>query len=226
MNCLWCMEDRNNNLGWSDFFVLNKQNGLCETCLSGLQQLSGKRCSLCSRMTELEQCSDCEWWRNQFKSDPLEYNYSVFQYNSFIQEIIAKWKYRGDYVLGEIFRPYVYDAFIEKFMTQKKNLIAIPIPLSGERITERGFNQAEMLAGFLPIKQELLLQRVDGEKQSKKSRIARISTKNPFSLEKKVKNPVLLVDDIYTTGTTLRHAARLLIESGCPEVYALTLIRG
>jgi len=51
-------------------------------------------------------------------------------------------------------------------------------------------------------------------------------TVNPFNLVKSLNNPVLLVDDIYTTGRTLRHAAQLLKEAGCQEVYALTLCRG
>lgn len=67
--------------------------------------------------------------------------------------------------------------------------------------------------------------RMFSEKQAKKSRFERIMMKNPFKQTEPFNKPVVLVDDIYTTGRTLRHAAQLLTENGCPEVYALTLCR-
>jgi len=95
-----------------------------------------------------------------------------------------------------------------------------------ERLQERGFNQAEVLAAFLPIENRSLLTRIHSEKQSKMTRSERISTKNPFEIVGHINKKVILVDDIYTTGRTLRHAATLLKEHGCPQVYAYTLIRG
>src|SRR5690606_12881635 len=98
--------------------------------------------------------------------------------------------------------------------------------LSKERLMERGFKQAKMLADFLPIEMVEPLSRVHGEKQSKKTRQERMIAENPFFIKETINKKVILVDDIYTTGTTLRHAATLLKEHGCPEVYSLTLIRG
>lgn len=226
MYCLWCMEEMQTMLNWSNFLTLMKSNGLCDTCKVDLQILAGARCKKCSRETELEICSDCIWWEEQRLGDPLIKNYSVFHYNSFMQEVIAKWKYRGDFALGEIFRSYVYANFKHEFQSLAKEALVMPIPLSSERLLERGFNQAEVIASFLPIQKAALLIREHGEKQSKMNRIERIRTKNPFSLQGTIKKPVILVDDIYTTGTTLRHAATHLKENGCPGVYAYTLIRG
>lgn len=226
MHCLSCLEEMNHQLSWSDVFILKKSTGLCDNCFSKLEFLTGDRCRVCSRISTELICTDCVSWKNHYEIDPLEYNYSLFHYNDFMQELISKWKYRGDYVLGEIFRPFILKAFKEKFHHLEKELIAVPIPLSKERIYERGFNQAEMLAAFVPIKKMSLLKRVDGEKQSKKSRKDRLASKNPFFINGKVNKDVLLVDDIYTTGVTLRHAASLLRKSGCQKVYSLTLIRG
>src|SRR5699024_5852153 len=100
---------------------------------------------------------------------------------------------------------------------------------SKERLINRGFNQslaiAEKLARNTSDIQQVL-QRIHSEKQSKKTRSQRIFGKNPFKLIKKTNKSVILVDDIYTTGTTLRHAATLLKQGGCPAIYSYSLIRG
>jgi len=143
-----------------------------------------------------------------------------------MKEIITMWKYRGDYILGHIFQADMKQYFKQHYDTHNEQMIAVPIPLSNDRLYERGFNQAEMLADFLSVRIENVLTRTMNEKQAKKTRLERIMTVNPFNLVKSLNNPVLLVDDIYTTGRTLRHAAQLLKEAGCQEVYALTLCRG
>ncbi|WP_337020283.1 ComF family protein [Oceanobacillus massiliensis] len=176
-------------------------------------------------MTSEKLCADCRSWGNG-TTDLLEFNHSIFTYNKMMQDIITKWKYRGDYILGNIFKSYVIEAFKIRFAFLEKDFVAIPIPLSEERMKERGFNQAQVLAEFLPVQHADILTRKHGIKQSKRTRMERISAENPFFIGQHINNPVILVDDIYTTGTTLRHAARLLKEHGCPEIYAFTLIRG
>ncbi|MDY0405083.1 ComF family protein [Virgibacillus sp. 179-BFC.A HS] len=180
----------------------------------------------CSRMSPNEICPDCQLWQKKFAGDdPLAANHSIFVYNETMQQIIAKWKYRGDYILGNAFKTTFRKGF-QQYFGKWKNPIVIPIPLSEERLEERGFNQAQMLAEFLPAKISDSLSRTAGEKQSKKNRKQRLSAQNPFRVDRPINKAVILVDDIYTTGTTLRHAASVLKENGCPKVAAYTLIRG
>ncbi|OZU88804.1 competence protein [Virgibacillus indicus] len=226
MQCLWCHEQIMHETSWKNLLLLDGKALLCQECKSKMEVLSGKCCSRCSRITNEEVCSDCRWWEKQSVEDPLMFNHSVFNYNAFMQELIAKWKYRGDYFLGNAFKEPFVKSFRKKFTFLEKNAIAVPIPLSTKRLTERAFNQAQMLADFLPIETCAILSRKHGEKQSKKTRYERIFTKNPFAINETINNPVVLVDDIYTTGTTLRHAASLLKEHGCTRVYACTLVRG
>ncbi|WP_085991344.1 ComF family protein [Oceanobacillus senegalensis] len=226
MNCLSCDVEIIPEVTWKNVFILDRPNLLCKDCESSLEKISGNRCKRCSRPSKGNVCSDCQWWEKQMDRDSLDFNYSTFKYNTRMQEMIAKWKYRGDYYLGEAFRFSFLASFYERFSFLKKEAIVVPIPLSEERQLERCFNQAEMLAGFLPIKMKNALSRVHGEKQSKKSRRERICTENPFFLTQTLNKPVILVDDIYTTGTTLRHAAQLLKDSGTPSVYSMTLVRG
>ncbi|GIO26437.1 ComF family protein [Ornithinibacillus bavariensis] len=226
MNCLWCHEAIILDVNWLNILIPSVPRNLCDTCASNLEKINGKRCRKCSRIANIEVCEDCTKWEKYYQGyDVLEFNYSIFQYNEHIKKIIAKWKYRGDYELGNIFNETFKQEFVKKF-SHLKNAVVVPIPLSRERLEERCFNQAEMLADFLQIPKVDILTRVHGEKQSKKTRQERIISKNPFSIQQNLNKYAILVDDIYTTGTTLRHAAKLLQMNGCPRVFSYTLVRG
>lgn len=144
-----------------------------------------------------------------------------------MREIVARWKYRGDYIIGKIFRHYIEETFTKSFRQAKQEYVIVPIPLSKERLKERKFNQSLQLCKFTTSTNILdVLRAYYNEKQAKKSRSERILTKNPFYLTKPINKSVILVDDIYTTGRTIRHAAELLHSKGAPAIYSLTLIRG
>src|SRR5699024_12531826 len=121
---------------------------------------------------------------------------------------IAKWKYRGDYILGNLFRKAIQERYLQQMKSiLPKDAVILPIPLSTVRMQERAFNQAEQLADFIPGTKTLSMERKHSEKQSKQSRLTSMYAKNPFNLEKKVHNDDVLVDDIYTKRNTLRQAA-------------------
>uniref|UniRef100_UPI0013D4F33D ComF family protein n=1 Tax=Peribacillus alkalitolerans TaxID=1550385 RepID=UPI0013D4F33D len=103
-------------------------------------------------------------------------------------------------------------------------------PLSEERHYERGFNQAELLAiGLKKHTSNLLKRKNHEEKQSKKSRNDRLQKKeNPFEFVDEINamgKKFVLVDDVYTTGSTIRYAAMVLLEAGAREVSSITLAR-
>ncbi|MDL4839214.1 ComF family protein [Aquibacillus rhizosphaerae] len=226
MHCLWCEAEIIEEVDWINFFYPDKVKNICESCKAQLDVLDGQLCKYCGRRSEKDVCSDCERW----ESDPhwkgvLTFNTSVFTYNPIMKEIITKWKYRGDYALVEMLREAFCEKFNQVFKEIKKDAVIVPIPLSEERLYERAFNQAEALARLLEMPYTQMLTRMEGEKQSKKTRKDRLGTSNPFQLEKQINQPVILIDDIYTTGTTVRHAAKLLKENGCLGVYVFTLAR-
>jgi competence protein ComFC len=136
---------------------------------------------------------------------------------------MATFKYRGDYVLAIIFTEK-----IKEFLRKIQPDLIVPIPLSKERLYERGFNQAEALLNESGLTQTIPLTRIHSEKQSKKSRSERIHIPQVFEVDRQIEilgKNILLIDDIYTTGSTLRHAAKLLKESGAERVQSLTLAR-
>ncbi|MEG9295786.1 ComF family protein [Mangrovibacillus sp. Mu-81] len=229
--CLYCGNPIKEVISWKGFFYSEPQY-LCEDCQKGLQAIEGKRCSCCSRSLEKlpEElmkggvCLDCfRWEQNPKWTGILQHNTSLFEYNDFLKEYLARYKYRGDHMLAKVFR-------FQLATCLKNNNYdhIIPIPLSEERQYERGFNQSAALLEEAQILHSHLLSRSHSEKQSKKSRRDRLQQKQIFTLIEKDFNgqSILLFDDIYTTGTTLRHAAKLLKEAGAEQVTSFTLARG
>nr|WP_306470819.1 ComF family protein [Ectobacillus ponti] len=170
-------------------------------------------------------CMDCVRWEEGELGSVLQRNCSLYEYDEWMKEVVARFKFRGDAVLAEIFQEELLSCFRSHF---SRSTAVLPVPLSGERLRERGFNQAALLAARLPVPQLAAVVRAHTEKQSKKSRLERLQGASPFRLEGSRDfggEHILLVDDIYTTGTTLRQLAALLREHGAASVQSLTLCR-
>ncbi|AIE61361.1 ComF family protein [Bacillus methanolicus] len=231
--CFICLEEIVPVAGWQALFEKEMKTVACQTCLGRFSVIEGETCRLCSRPFEhLEEqyrqadlCFDCIRWEEDSEWHGfLEKNNSLYNYNHFLKEVIARYKFRGDYALSKVFAAPLQ----EKLLKMNYDLL-VPIPLSGERLYERGFNQAEALikvSGFTPAN---VLTRVHAEKQSKKSRNERIHLSQVFQLDpgcSVLNKKIVLVDDIYTTGSTIRHAAKILKEAGAASVTSFTLARG
>ncbi|MFC3886524.1 ComF family protein [Bacillus songklensis] len=234
-HCLICDQMLKRHLTWTTLLFPSEQPVICERCEGKFQLIEGDICQVCGRpFQELEEsyrkgehCLDCvRWEENEGWSGLLRQNRSLYLYNDWMKEMMALYKFRGDYKLSEVFqRKWVklYQAHYDS------SYLVVPIPLSEERLYERGFNQSVVLANFLAQPVHDLLERHHVEKQSQKTRKERLETDQLFRVKNKAAlegKSVLLIDDIYTTGTTLRHAAKGLSEVGCKSVSSLTLARG
>lgn len=118
---------------------------------------------------------------------------------------------------------------------QKDYDLIIPIPLYRDRLRERGFNQALLLARevgkalatevdpFVLVKKKPTPPQVilKGEERRKNLRKA-FEVKYPEKVRDK---KILLIDDVYTTGTTIETASRALLEAGAEEVGAVVVAR-
>ncbi|MED1862435.1 ComF family protein [Fictibacillus nanhaiensis] len=233
--CLYCHESYSEAWSWEALIGLKQSPLLCQDCEGRLVRINGEICRICGRDFSVfpeqyrqgDSCFDCiRWEENEDWNGILQQNRSLYVYNDYMKEIIAKLKYRGD---AEIVKAF-YPVMSSEFKRISRNTIFVPIPLSEERHYERGFNQSELLAeGLNKSVENLLKRKTHEEKQSKKTREERLSQKeNPFEVvdSNKVKEQkVILVDDVYTTGSTLRYAAKVLIEVGAKEVSSITLAR-
>ena len=222
MYCNVCNERIENEASWTTLFDFKAQAPICQACLNQLVPIEAPKCDYCGR-DDVTHCFDCERWKEK---KLLSKNRSVFQYNEFLKELVSQFKYRGDYQLVSSFEQVFVTAFKQAFPSLPEETRLVPIPLSDKRLASRAFNQAEALANLLPYDQLPLLKRVEGEKQAKKNRRARLSMKNPFALNVDYDQvPVILIDDIYTTGATIHHAAGVLKANGYQKIASFTLAR-
>lgn len=229
--CLLCSVYLVPRISWSFFSFKHREEFLCIDCQKKLTIIEGKTCVNCCRplkklspeYIQNDTCLDCiRWEQDEEWSGILEKNISIYEYNDFFKDLLSQFKFRGDYVLAKIF---AHD--ILKITKSIKHDLIVPIPLSEERLLERGFSQAEALiveAGLQPFH---ALARIHTEKQSKKSRHERIHIKNVFQVAEPVQDKsILIIDDIYTTGSTIRHAAKTLKNAGAKSVVSFTIARG
>jgi ComF family protein len=148
-----------------------------------------------------------------------------------VKELISQIKYRG-HIDGVNFLTRYY---------QKKVLARLPrgewvvtaVPLSKERYQTRGFNQSELIAKKLtsPLYDysELLIKRRETKPQAKLNK--RLREKNllrSFAITKgqDIPSQIILVDDVLTTGSTLKETAGVLRKNGAQRVWGLTIAHG
>ncbi|MEZ2719595.1 ComF family protein [Niallia circulans] len=230
MICVICLAPVIPEFNWTYLFSKEPECYLCASCKEKLAVIKGDTCRTCGRSLQLLEsvhikdgmCHDCQKWENVEKwKGILQSNQSLFLYNDFLKETIARFKYRGDYQIAAAFVSFLPMDF-------GKNKVVMPIPLSDERLYERGFNQVEAVLFYAKVPYVNGLVRTHSEKQSKKTRKQRLQIENIFKIEQKetvIAQDIVLVDDIYTTGATLRNAAKVLKEAGAKSITSFTIAR-
>ncbi|OLS39017.1 hypothetical protein BTR22_05080 [Alkalihalophilus pseudofirmus] len=235
MRCLICHDKTRAKLSWAAIFLGSEEELVCERCEEGLEFLGGDQCELCSRVlgdiwrsSTRSICLDCEkWTQHEMAQDLLVKNTSLYEYNETMKEWLAQYKFQGDAEIGRYFSNKLKGFYAKKF----RDYSPVLMPLSTERLHARGFNQVELITKEW-LAPTVTLDRRESEQQSKKNRYARISQVNqsPFYIQSGIKSlktlkKIVLLDDVYTTGTTVRQAAFVLKKNGAEHVESLTLAR-
>lgn len=205
---------------------------ICPGCVKKIKYVSQPVCFCCGKPLEdvhQEYCGDCTKRHHVFLQGK-----AVFCYQGAMRKIMYRYKYsnRRDYTeffAAEAAR--LYGQWIKRCGIEQ----IIPIPLSKKRRRQRGYNQAELFAKRLsqliriPMNKKLLLRTRDTTPQKQLSVQERKNNlKNAFKIAQNVvkSERVLLVDDIYTTGSTIDAAAFTLKQEGIKEVYFLCISIG
>ena len=220
MRCLMCNESIEviPRLRYLLTFTESKEY-CCTECKSHFKKLSKVRCPNCYKIIDGNSCFDCKIWA---KKGYIPKHFAIYRYEENMKEYFSRYKFMGDYCLRKIFQQEI-KANLKSFL--KKGYILVPVPLSEERLEERGFNQVKGLLEGIPYKN--IFEKREIEKQSSRTREERLSQDNSFSLKKGIELPskIIIIDDIYTTGSTLYQMVKLLEDLDVKEVLTFSLAR-
>ena len=217
--------------------ILEKHREICSKCEKDLQYISEPKCKKCSKPFEAlqegeqirEYCHDCTKTAHSYK-----FGMSVFQYNDKIKQSIYRFKYQNQRTYAGFYGKAMalrYGGIIRESGIQ----ILMPVPVSHKKKIIRGYNQAELMAQVLgkelniPVDTDALIRSRDTVPQKELNiNERRNNLKNAFKIKENVieYKKILLVDDIYTTGSTIDACAEALRQAGAKEVYFISLSIG
>ena len=215
--CPFCME------------ILSSKAPVCDNCISTLPFNDEKCCDICSRPIEDFSYSTCLNCREQ--KIYFEHSFVPLIYKDEAKEAVLRLK-KGHPSFSKGFAYLLADKILSSPNYKNFDVITF-VPQSYKGRLNRGYNQAELIARDLSKLLNIpcitfLIKTDDGEEQHLLTATQRRENvkKCYFSKNIKGKGRVLLVDDIYTTGSTTNHCSRLLRKMGFSEVYlAVAMIR-
>lgn len=207
----------------------------CTSCWSTLRSMSSARCARCDRpfvspvataYSPMHQCYSCV-------EHPPSYTraWTLYPYTSPLQDAIRLLKYQGKVSL--------VTPLANLMLTALPRLDAIdlivPVPLHHERLCRREFNQALLLADQIGRHLNIvtsytnLVRTTSTPPQTSLSRKSRLKNlRHAFAVRHPAQfmnKRILLIDDVFTTGTTVNECAKALRRSGSADVFVLTLAR-
>ncbi len=207
-------------------------------------------CPLCQRTTPTILCLDCQRQleRCQYSSftppstpssAPIQVDECPVlawgRYDGTMKRAIAALKYANQPQLGQPLGQLMGQMWLNLPAPQRQQVLVVPIPLHADKLAKRGFNQAELLAesfcqitGLPLCAQGLVRQRSTaaqfGLSLSDRDRnLAGAFQVDPDLAQRRSPLPVLLLDDIYTTGATARAAIHTLRQQRIP-VYGIAAL--
>jgi ComF family protein len=205
---------------------------LCEECLQSVALIGSPKCPACGY--ELRDSASGDHFCGSCLRDkpPFTTACAVAHYQEPVSTFLQSLKYGGDLSVLPALQAIV-DLGPSVMLTEEDRII--PVPLHVQRLRYRGFNQAVLIAKlFFPDKKNLILvdtlQRIrhtdpqtglDGTARRKNLRDA-------FTVRDKDKvrgRRIIVIDDVFTTGTTVSECSHALLAAGAKDVQVLTLAR-
>ncbi|ABO51583.1 phosphoribosyltransferase [Desulforamulus reducens MI-1] len=203
---------------------------ICPTCSHWLVQWEGKpKCQICGRSLAYPGvlCQEC-----QHRQPPFVQARAVGPYEGGLRDAIHLLKYKGRKTLV----PLLGKLMLELLQRQPELLraeLVVPIPMSPGRRRQRGFNQAELLArevarGLqLPLMSNVLTKPKEtppqtglDKNQRRENLRGAFDVNTPEAIKGKA---ILIVDDVFTTGSTMAEVAETLHKKGAGKLYVITL---
>lgn len=214
------------------FLQYGVERGLCTDCLSRVQFLTEPLCSLCgkelpSSAQRGHQCGQCLIHPPSFAMAR-----SLVRYESPVSDLLRRLKYLGDTSVAPALAEL--SATVARYFSESYTYIA-PVPLYRTRLQERGLNQSLVLARALFPQQRNIIQpdllirtRSTMAQTGLDGKARRKNLKKAFTVNTRYcvqGATVLLVDDVYTTGSTVEECSATLRLFGAESVHVCTLAR-
>lgn len=196
VDCLLCNAPLQQQFGWQQFFIRQLPQTICMRCEQQFERLTEQR----------EQ--DVQ---------------SLFMYNRAMKDYIHRYKFLCDVQLAKVFNQALHEQL------KNEEAIIVPIPMHSENLIKRTFAPVDELLRAAEIPFVHLLKKTTTETQvgkTKKERLAVSQLFETLDVATVRELNILLFDDLYTTGTTIKHATNALLRAGAKNVKAITLIHG
>jgi len=201
---------------------------ICPSCLKSLPRVTPPLCPKCGLPQSSDTlCASCLGW--QAEIDGIR---APFRFDGVMRQAIHELKYRNLRALAGLLAQLLDDYLVDNPLPGE---VLVPVPLHPKRLRERGYNQSYLLAkelaklAGLPVVVDYLVRECHTSPQARTSTVGerRGNVADAFAcrdrrLEGK---PVILIDDVSTSGATLDACARALKGAGAASVWGLVLAR-
>lgn len=214
---------------------VSQKQRICPECLSALSYLREPFCLKCGKpiaREASEYCEDCTRKKHFFLAGR-----SVFVYRGRMKDAMYRFKYSGRREYAEFFAEEAVRCR-KKWLSRVEPEVIVPVPMYAAKKRRRGYNQAEDFARALgkrigtPVRTDLITRvRNTAPMKGLSEKERRQNMKHAFSVDgAKLRSTgakrILLVDDIYTTGSTIDAMARALLQEQEVEIYFLSICIG
>ena len=213
--------------------ILSGENGLCEECFSKINFIGRAVCYKCGHpQVSGKTVQSCPICMNDAKN-PFRMQRSRVYYDENSRPLLLNFKFHDRTENAGVLAQWLYTAGHD--IWEKGVDVLIPVPLHRARLRSRKYNQSALLCKELskligiPVDYTSLVRCINTKPQVECNGNARkhnvkdaFQVKNPEKIQGK---RVVLIDDIMTTGSTLKECAKVLLKSGALSVDALTVAR-
>ena len=208
---------------------------LCDSCRKKAKRIEEPFCRTCSEpffgaMDEEFSCSNCAGRKFHFT-----FGVSRFRSRGVVREMIHRFKYGHEFHLRFPLADLLAANFDDSRIASQPFDFLVPVPLHSTRMREREFNQAGVLAN-------LAGEKIGAPVFDCLQRIRYTTTQTQFDRDERMENlrnafrlresadvrgkHLVLIDDVFTTGSTVDECARMLLNAGATSVRAVTVARG